>query len=150
MTGFFMSLSIATVIYPFEKDRRQTRLKNIHVLLSAVFHQKKEQLANEIYADQKEALMLSLNELQRLKKISQVLIYNPKGQLTASTSPRKDIPKGFAAIDAGGVDTIPEFSRTRFQESSYADFFPPLKSSVFMWGSYEFSMLLMTLNRNPS
>ena len=127
MTGFFMSLSIATVIYPFERDRRQTRLKNIHVLLSAVFHQKKEQLANEIYADQKEALMLSLKELQRLKKISQVLIYNPKGQLTASTSPRENIPKGFTAIDSNGVDTIPEFSRARFRESPYAEFFSPIE-----------------------
>jgi len=127
MTGFLMSLSIATVMYPFEKDRRQTRLKNIHVLLSAVFHQKKEQLANEIYADQKEALMLSLKELQGLKKISQVLIYNPKGQLTASTSPLADIPKGFISIDPNGVDTMPEFSKTRFRERPYADFFSPIE-----------------------
>ena len=127
MTGFFMSLSIATVIYPFEKDRRQTRLKNIHVLLSTVFHQKKEQLANEIYADQKEALMLSLKELQRLKKISHVLIYNPKGELTASTSPRAEIPQGFTSMDPNGIDTMPEFSRTRFQETPYANFFSPIE-----------------------
>ncbi len=127
MTGFFMSLSIATVIYPFEKDRRQTRLKNIHVLLSAVFHQKKEQLANEIYADQKEALILSLKEFQRLQNISHVLIYNPRGQLTASTSPRADIPQRFTSIDPNGVNTMPEFTRARFQQTPYADFFSPIE-----------------------
>ena len=127
MTGFFMSMSIATVFYPFEKERRQAHLHNIHVLLSSIFQQKKEQLANEIYADQQKALMLSLKELQTLNKISHVLIYNPEGQLTVYTSLWSDIPKQFSKMDPKDFETQPEFSKIRYQNNTYADFFSPIE-----------------------
>ena len=127
LTVFFISLSIATVLYPFEKERRHTRLENIHVLLNTVFNQKKEQIANEIYAGQKEALMLSLTELKEIKKVSHVLIYDTKGQITASTAPGADILKMFATIDLKSIDSAPEFTKIQTMENHYANFFSPIE-----------------------
>ena len=127
VTSFFISLSIATVLYPFEKERRHTQLENIHVLLNAVFNQKKEQIANEIYAGQKEALMLSLKELKEVEKISHVLVYDTKGQVTASTVPGADILKMFATIDLKSIDSAPEFTKMQYMENHYANFFSPIE-----------------------
>jgi signal transduction histidine kinase/ActR/RegA family two-component response regulator len=127
VTGFFMSLSIAALLYPFEKEYRHTRLKNIHVLLNAVFNQKKEQIANEIYAGQKEALMLSLKELKDIEKVSHALIYDTKGEVMASTMPGSDILKMLAKIDLKSVESVPEFSKTQYLENHYANFFSPIE-----------------------
>jgi len=127
VTGFFISLSIATVLYPFEKERRHTQLENIHVLLNAVFNQKKEQIANEIYADQQEALMLSLKELKEIEKISHILIYDTKGQVTAFSAPWSDILKKFATIDIKYIDSAPEFTKIQTMENHYANFFSPIE-----------------------
>ncbi len=127
VTGFFISLSIATLLYPFEKERRHTRLENIHVLLNAVFNQKKTQIANEIYADQKEALMLSLKELKEIKKVSYVFIYNTKGQVSASQGTGSNILKMFATIDLKSIDSAPEFIQIQTMENQYANFFSPIE-----------------------
>ena len=127
VTGFFISLSIATVLYPFEKERRHTYLENIHVLLNAVFTQKKELIANEIYADQTEALMLSLKEIKEIEKVSHVLIYDTKGQVMASTATGSDILKKFAAIDIKAIDPAAEFTQIQYMENHYANFFSPIE-----------------------
>lgn len=127
VTGFFISLSIATVLYPFEKERRHTQLENIHVLLNAVFNQTKEQIANEIYAGQKEALTLSLKELKEIEKVSHILIYGTKGQMASSTAPGCDILKMFATIDLKSIDSALEFTKIKYMENHYANFFSPIE-----------------------
>ncbi|SMC96209.1 HAMP domain-containing protein [Desulfocicer vacuolatum DSM 3385] len=127
VTVFFISLSIAALLYPFEKERRHTHLKNIHVLLTAVFNQKEDQIANEIYADQKEALVISLKELKKIEKISHILLYNTKGQVMTSTGPGADILKLFATIDLNAIESAAEFSRLKYMENHYANFFSPIE-----------------------
>ncbi len=127
MTGLLISLSIAAVIYPVEKDRRWTRMENIHVLLATMFHQKKDQLANEIYGGQKEALKLSLKEFRNLEKISYVLIYDLNGQMTVSAPPRADVLKKLSVIDPNFVNTMPEFSKKTYMGTSFAEFFSPIE-----------------------
>jgi len=127
VAGLFISLSIAILGYPFEQERRNTHLENIHVLLKAVFNQKKEQIANEIYAHQKEALTLSLKELKKIENISYVIIYNTNGQVTVSTAPESDLLKRFAAIDLNAIDSAAEFTQIEYMDTHYADFFSPIE-----------------------
>lgn len=85
LTFTIIALFCGAVLYPIEVNRRQSRLENIEILLSAVFQQKKEELANEIFADQKAALLDSLNEIRKVKGIEALNVFNLDGELLLST-----------------------------------------------------------------
>ncbi|MFW5855410.1 MAG: hypothetical protein ACOCW9_08760, partial [Thermodesulfobacteriota bacterium] len=56
-------LVFGAVIYPFEIQRRNSRFEEIRTLLTATYQQNREELANEIFSAQMEALRLSLNQI---------------------------------------------------------------------------------------
>jgi len=61
-------------------------LERIQLLLSTIFEQKKEELANEIFAHQKDALAYSIQEIQGIKGIIEVSLYGIDGRLLLSTN----------------------------------------------------------------
>ena len=85
LTFIVIAILFSAVFYPFEVNRRKSRLEDIQLLLNTIFEQKKEGLANEIFADQKEALARSLKEIQGVKGIAEVSIYGIDGGLVLST-----------------------------------------------------------------
>ena len=85
LTCIVIAIFFSAIFYPFEINRRQSRLERIQLLLSTIFEQRKEELANEIFADQKEALARSLKEIQGVKDIAEVSIYGIDGGLVLST-----------------------------------------------------------------
>ncbi|SLM30103.1 putative Histidine kinase [Desulfamplus magnetovallimortis] len=129
VTCILISLSIAAAMYPFELERRQARLRNIHLLLHAVFDQKKDELANEIYADQKEALEISLEEIQRLENIETLFVYDHEGKMKASAlSENFTIPDAIKSID--NIDTssnFTRFSKKQYNQKNYAEFFSSIE-----------------------
>ena len=86
LTWLVIVVFFSTIFYPFETNRRQSRLERIQLLLSTIFEQRKEQLANEIFADQMEALAQSLAEIQGIKDIAEVSIYGVDGRPVLSTN----------------------------------------------------------------
>ena len=86
LTCIVIAIFFSAIFYPFEINRRQSRLERIQLLLNTIFEQRKEELANEIFADQKDALARSLEEIQSLKDISEVSIYGINGRLILSTN----------------------------------------------------------------
>ncbi|NNL43586.1 MAG: hypothetical protein HKO79_13955, partial [Desulfobacterales bacterium] len=56
LTCIVIAIFFSVIFYPLEANRRQSRLERIQLLLSTIFEQRKEELANEIFAEQKEAL----------------------------------------------------------------------------------------------
>ena len=85
LTCIVIAVFFSAIFYPFEINRRQSRLERIHLLLSTIFEQRKEELANEIFANQKDALARSLREIQGVKGIAEVSIYGTDGRLVLST-----------------------------------------------------------------
>jgi len=86
LTCIVIAIFFSAFFYPFEVNRRQSRLERIQLLLSTIFEQRKEELANEIFANQKEALARSLTEIHDIKDITEVSIYDIDGRLLLSTN----------------------------------------------------------------
>ena len=87
-----IAIFFSAIFYQFEVNRRQSRLERIHLLLSTIFEQKKEELANEIFAEQKDALAQTLKDIQGVKDISEVSLYGIDGRLLLSTNKNLTTP----------------------------------------------------------
>lgn len=100
-------LLFGTLLSPFELNRRQARFEEIRVLLNTVFQQKREELANEIFAEQRLALQRTLEDMQEIKGIAILSVYDLEGSLLLST-------------DRSLVQPLPEALRTRLDaEASF-------------------------------
>jgi len=86
---FIICIGIAVIfgaiLYPFELKRRKSHEKKVVLLLDTIFHQKYDDLANEIYAKQTRALNLTLKEIQNVDGITAISVYEPNGSLRLST-----------------------------------------------------------------
>jgi signal transduction histidine kinase len=96
-------LFFVLLFYGFEKQQLQARIDQSRVLLEALFQQKRELLANEIFAGHREALAQTLAELKAVQNISGVYVFDLKGRLLESAGP-------------GGKDDLADQVRTTLKE----------------------------------
>ncbi len=82
------------VFYTFEKGQRQKHRDQIKVLLGAVFQENREELANEIFSGHKEALSLTLQDMEQINGVSGIQIFKLNRKLLTSTGrfSKKDFP----------------------------------------------------------
>ena len=80
-----IALLFGAILYPFEKSRYNSHVRQAHVLLDSVYQQKKEELANELFAKQARALRASLEEMLRVEGIMAANVYLADGRLFFST-----------------------------------------------------------------
>ncbi|MCP4112122.1 MAG: response regulator [Desulfobacteraceae bacterium] len=81
LTCILIAMIFGSILFPLEIRRYDSQLKQIRFLTDAVFKQKEEDIANEIFAEQKEALKMSVNELLEIQGISGVSVYDEHGRL---------------------------------------------------------------------
>ncbi len=109
ITCIFVALFFAGIVYPYELNRRNSRFEEIQTLVSAVFEQRREEIANEIYAKQNSALASSLNSIKGVKGISKVIVYGTDGAALAATETGLDPmidPSERKSLDNGpGIDS---------------------------------------------
>ncbi|MFH1137904.1 MAG: ATP-binding protein [Pseudomonadota bacterium] len=84
-TCVVIALTFGTILYPFEMSRRHDRLEGINLLLSSVFQQVEENLANEIFAGQRAALKGSMAAIQKVQGVKAVSLYSLSGALLLSS-----------------------------------------------------------------
>jgi signal transduction histidine kinase/ActR/RegA family two-component response regulator len=108
------------LLYPFEMNRRNARLEEIEVLLDTVFQQKRDELANEVFADQRPALERTLEEMQRVKGIALLTVFDLEGNPILSTG--RSIPEPLAPQQRGEVYDGPVFERRNGQGGSYVEY----------------------------
>lgn len=79
--------------YAVEKQQRQAQTEQAKILLDALYQQKREELANEIFANHREALNRSVSELYAIKGIRAVHLFDLKGILIewAGSGKREDL-----------------------------------------------------------
>ena len=99
------------VLYGLESQQHQTQLDQVNVLVSAVYQQKREELANEIFAGHHEALKMTLAEIQKVKGIHAVMIFDLQGKLLESTGGTKMMPSIFNHLD---LKRSPLFEQTAY------------------------------------
>ena len=106
--------------YPFEMNRRQSRFEQIQILMATVFQQKRDILANEIFADQRLALARTLEEMQKTKGIRILSAYDLHGSLLKTTD---DAVSGPLPTDLKNkLDQAPAFTRVRLGDRAYAEY----------------------------
>lgn len=93
-TAVVMIILFISILYPMEIDRREDQIKRINLLMDTVFQQKRNDLANELFAEQERALKSTLRDIQAVDDIVGVGIYQENGKLFL-----------FSGNDLGGIIT---------------------------------------------
>jgi signal transduction histidine kinase/CheY-like chemotaxis protein len=95
-------------------------LEDIQLLLNTVFEHRKEGLANEIFADQKEALARSLKEIQGVKGIAEVSVYGIDGGLVLSTD--KNLTASLHPSEREALRQSPFVNKIIKRDHSFAEY----------------------------
>ncbi len=120
ITCAVIAVFLGTLIYPFEMKRQKARYEEIQVLLYTLFLQKRNDLANEIFAGQYLALAKTLADMRQVKGIAVVTVYDLKGDPILST---QEFISGSLFPRLGvGIDESPVFMKTNTDGRSYAEY----------------------------
>ncbi len=85
ITCFVTAAMFGAILYPTEMKRLDGHEKNIELLLDTIVKQKYQDLANELFAQQKRALALTLKDFLVVDGIVAASIHTPLGRLYVST-----------------------------------------------------------------
>jgi PAS domain S-box-containing protein len=91
LVAVLMTFIFGIILYPFESQRYDSHVKQIFQLLDTVFQQRREDLANELFARQDRALEMSLKEILKVEGIVAVQIYSSTGDLYQSTQKTSEL-----------------------------------------------------------
>lgn len=107
-------------MYGFERQQLQNHIDQSRLLLEALFQQKRELLANEIFANQYEALMLTMKEISNVKGIAGVHLFNLSGHLTnfVGNGQKQDLLPGMMA----DLDLKPACTQAYYNHREYLVF----------------------------
>ncbi len=99
--------------------------QQLSFLLEALFQQKRELLANEIFANHREALLRTLAELKSVKDIDAVQLYDKAGRMTewVGGGRRTDLDKA----DRDKLSSGPVFQEIRFEAQPYLTYTSPIE-----------------------
>jgi signal transduction histidine kinase/ActR/RegA family two-component response regulator len=105
IAGFFL--------YGLESQQHQTQIRQVDVLVGAVYQQKREELANEIFSGHRDALKMTLAEIQAVKGIEAVMVFDLKGNPLAWT--------GEADVLRSIFNSPHRLQHPLFEETAYMD-----------------------------
>ena len=120
-----VGIFLVSIFYPFELNRRHSRLNEINILMGAVFEQKKEEIANEIFANQEMALVNTLSEIQHVKGISSISIYGETGRILHTTD--TVIRPSFNQEEMRSLEISPSFKRIMLDGQPIAEYASVIK-----------------------
>jgi signal transduction histidine kinase/HAMP domain-containing protein len=107
-------------LYGFERQQLKTHIDQSRILLEALFQQKRELMANEIFSNQREALILTMTEIGNVRGISGVHLFDMEGRLMewVGGGLKKDLSTSVrAALDKG-----PFYDEVVFKNRNYLAF----------------------------
>jgi PAS domain S-box-containing protein len=85
LVAVLIMVIFGVILYPFESRRYDSGVKQIYQLLDTVFQQRRDDLANELFARQERALEMSLKDILKVEGVVAVSCYLPDGALYRST-----------------------------------------------------------------
>ncbi len=85
ITCLVIAIIFGAILYPFETERHVSHERKIELLLDTIFQHKRDDIANELFAGQKRALALTLNDILNVEDIAAASVYLPDGALFIST-----------------------------------------------------------------
>lgn len=113
------------ILYPVELHRKETRLEKIQVLLSSIFQQKKDELANDIFAGRELALKHSFKEMLQVKDLAMLSVFDSEGRLVISTEDSRQSPLSVSEMER--LNQNPQtFLKRIINGRSFAEFSTPI------------------------
>jgi signal transduction histidine kinase/CheY-like chemotaxis protein len=116
---------LALLFNSFEKRQLQEHVAQSKVLLEALFQQKRELMANEIFANHREALIRTLSELESVKDVAAVHLFDNGGNITEWLGGGR--PAGLSRQDRDKLASGPVFDQIRFESKPYLTFTTPIE-----------------------
>ena len=114
-----------TIFLRSESNRRFSKFKSIELLISAVFQQNREKLANEIFGVYQEALKVTVQEMLKVEGIADIDVFDAVGKLLYSTSSAntEDLPLN----ELEDLKKDPSFVEKAKRGSLFAIYSTPIK-----------------------
>ncbi len=126
ITSLITALFFTLIIYPYEIKTRQRRVEEIKTLLRSVYGQKREELANELFAEHKEALADTLIQIQKVKGISEIIVFDLTGKpLMFSGNP--DIQKPLSEDEIKKMTDSSFFDKIAQDRTVFLVYFTPIR-----------------------
>ncbi|MBU1565195.1 MAG: response regulator [Proteobacteria bacterium] len=111
ITVFLVAVICIILQYPIEQQRFKGQSARIELLLDTIFKQKKDALANELFAGQERALQSSLDEIkQAFNDITLVCLYQIRGNERRCSGVDNQQLVSFAHIPEGDQHSFEEIS----------------------------------------
>ncbi len=120
-----VALFFGAIFSFFEAHRREVRVQEIRLLLSTVFEQKKDEIANEIFARQEDALNISVQNLLQVKGITEIAVHDTDGKPLIST--HQELDRILTSRERSALITGASFVRTEFLGRSHAAYATPIE-----------------------
>jgi len=107
-------------LYGFERQQLKTHIAQSRIFLEALFQQKRELLANEIFANHREALIHTMTEIRAVRGITAVHLFDLQGRLTEwlGGGKRGDLSPDIRAV----LDEKPIYAEVVFQDRDHLAF----------------------------
>ncbi len=83
-TCIVMAIAFGAILFPFEMKRRESQLEKIRLLLSTIFEQRKDAIANDIFGGHRAALAKRLEKM-RVQGVVAISIFDSNASRIAST-----------------------------------------------------------------
>ena len=80
-SAVLVAVVFGAILYPLELRRYETQVERVQQLLDTVYQQKLQDLANELFARNKRALLATLDGILAVNGIVGVKVYLPNGQI---------------------------------------------------------------------
>ncbi|OIQ02479.1 MAG: hypothetical protein AUK55_00745 [Syntrophobacteraceae bacterium CG2_30_61_12] len=127
ISGLLTALVCNLILLPFQLRDRNSQWEGIQLLLQSVMEQKRDGLANEIFAGQERALAASLRELKKIEGIAGVRLYDPDAseiQIDPEMGLRRVAPLG----ERMSLPQRPVFREETIDGRSFAVYWTPIET----------------------
>jgi|GEM_PF-1323773 len=85
LTLLVIAMVYVAILYPFEQKRHATVIQHIAFTLNSIIEQRKEDIANEVFAQHTRSLAKTLEKIKALDNILAVAVYDTGGELFMSS-----------------------------------------------------------------
>ncbi|THB72432.1 MAG: response regulator [Desulfobacteraceae bacterium] len=85
LTFVMISVIYAFILYPFEKNRYDARIRQIEFFLETIVNQKLSSIGDQIFLQNMEGLELNIKRLKMLEEITRITVFDKHGRFMASS-----------------------------------------------------------------
>ena len=114
ITFVMIAIVFSSILFPLQQRRLEASIAKIEIMLKTFVQQVKDPLANEIFENRRRAIKLRLEQMQQLKGVLALNVFDNTGRLLVTVGTLKS-PSDLSAADKETTETGPFLQRERFK-----------------------------------